>query len=99
MNMSAGNYQNRGSALPSCAGYSRAVTYNCHNPMSGRAGATPMGVRGSNYGAAPQDRASPSRQWQQQALPLPSASQMMPFPGGDTFPQVSQVTSSNKQGK
>ena len=107
MNMPAGNatinYQNPhlGSAL------SRSVTPQTYslpsantvgfkqNPMSGRAGPTPMGMPRPNYAGISQDRAFPSQQWQH----LPSPSQMMPCAGGDAFTQVSQVTSSKQQGK
>jgi len=61
-----------------------------------------MGMSRSNHvGVSPsgvQDRAFPS-QLRQQALHLPSASQMMPCAGGDAFSPVSTVTSTNNQGK
>ena len=78
-------------ALPRSAGYSRPASYNNQNTMSGRAGPTPREM-------SRQDRVFPSQLWQQ-ALPLPSASQMMPSAGGDAFSPVSPVTSPNNQGK
>ena len=98
LNMPLGNYQNPhpgpAPALPRSAGYSWPATHNYQNPMSGRTGVTPMGMPGPNYAAVPQERSFPSQQWQQQALPLPSASQMMPCAGGDAI-----IPSPNKQGK
>ena len=103
-NMPVGNtmttYQNPhpDPALPRSAGYSRPASYNNQNTMSGRAGPTPMGMSRPNHVGVSQDRAFPSQLWQQ-ALPLPSASQMMPCAGGDAFSPVSPVTSPNNQGK
>ena len=69
----------------------RSASYNNQNTMSGRAGPTPREM-------SRQDRVFPSQLWQQ-ALPLPSASQMMPSAGGDAFSPVSPVTSPNNHGK
>ena len=94
-NMPVGNamitYQNShpDPALPRSAGYST---------MSGRVGPTPMEMSRPNHVGISQDRAFPS-QLRQQALPLPSASQMMLCAGGDAFSPVSPVTSPNNQGK
>ena len=96
------NYQNPhpDPALPRSAGYSRPASYNYQNTMSGRAGPppTPTGIHRPNHVGVSQDRAFPS-QLRQQALPLPSASQMMLRAGGDAFSPVSPVTSPNNQGK
>ena len=97
------NYQNPhlGSALSRSAAPqtcnrpgANTVGYN-QNPMSGRAGPTPMGMPSPNYVGISQDRAFPSQQWQH----LPSPSQMMPCAGGDAFTPVSQVASPKQQGK
>ena len=94
------NYQNPhpDPALPRSAGYRRPASYNYQNTMSGRVGPPPMEMSRPNHVGVSQDRAFPS-QLRQQALHLPSASQMMPCASGDAFSPVSPVTSTNNQGK